>query len=102
MINTSRGKIINEKDLLSHLKKNRQFTAALDVIDGEWLSKKLLLKHPLIRYSKKLNSNLLIVPHIGGSTNESIFGARLFVLEKLYRIIKNKNEIIRYIKVKKF
>lgn len=95
LINTSRGKIINEKDLLNHLKKNREFNAALDVIDGEWLSKKLLLKHPLIKHAKKVNSNLLIVPHIGGSTIESIYGARVFVLEKLYKIIKNKNEIIR-------
>ena len=90
LINTSRGGIINEKDLLKKIKKNKNFHAGLDVIRGEWLSKKLLLKHPLIKYSKTKNSNLTIVPHIGGSTEESIYGARVFILKKLYTLIKEK------------
>ena len=93
LINTSRGGIINEKDLLKILKKNKNFHVGLDVISGEWLPRKLLLKHPLIKYSKVKNSNLTIVPHIGGSTNESIYGARVFILKKLYTLVsKRKHE----------
>ena len=89
LINTSRGKIINEKDLKNFMSKNENFYAGLDVIDGEWLSKKKLLNHKLIKYSKN-NNNLLIVPHIGGSTLESIYGARIFMIRKLLNLIKNK------------
>ena len=89
MINTSRGKIINENDLKHFLVKNKNFNVGLDVIDGEWLANKKLLQHKLIRYSKN-NKNLLIVPHIGGSTSESIYGARIFMIKKLLNLIKNK------------
>ena len=67
LINTSRGKIINEDSLLFSLKNNIIAGAGLDVIDGEWLNNEERKNHPLIKYSKQ-NSNLLIVPHIGGST----------------------------------
>lgn len=88
LINTSRGKIINEKDLLYYLKLRKKFKAGLDVIDGEWLSKKDLKKHKLIKYANK-HDNLVIVPHIGGATNESIYGARSFIIHKLKNEIKN-------------
>ena len=88
LINTSRGKIINEKDLLYYLKLRKKFKAGLDVINGEWLSKKDLKQHKLIKYANK-NNNLIIVPHIGGATNESIYGARSFIINKLKNEIKN-------------
>jgi phosphoglycerate dehydrogenase-like enzyme len=91
LINTSRGKIINELDLLNALKSKRIRAAGLDVIDGEWLDKRKLLKHPLIKYMKK-NNNLIIVPHIGGSSVESINGARIFIMKKLLKLLKKLNE----------
>ena len=89
LINTSRGKIINEKDLLYALKKKLVAGAGLDVIDGEWLDRKKLSKHPLIKYSKT-NNNLIISAHIGGSTLESIKMARDYVLNYLLRSIQTK------------
>ena len=64
------------------MKVRKKFKAALDVIDGEWLSKQNLKKHVLIKYARK-NKNLVIVPHIGGATEESIYGARFFIIQKL-------------------
>ncbi len=89
LINTSRGKIINEKDLLFALKKKMIAGAGLDVIDGEWLEKKKLSKHPLIKYSKN-NDNLIITAHIGGSTYESIKMARDYVFNYLLRSVQKK------------
>ena len=60
--------------------------AGLDMIDGEWMDDKT--SHPLIQYSLK-NDNLLITPHIGGATSESIYGARIFMASKLYDFVKN-------------
>jgi len=82
IINTSRGKIINEKDLIIALNANIISGACLDVIDGEWLTKKELYNHPLVKYSRTHN-NLLLSPHIGGATQESIYGARLFMAKKI-------------------
>ena len=52
--------------------------AGLDVIDGEWLSDEERKHHPLIQYANS-NQNLLILPHIGGSTSETVDGARIFM-----------------------
>jgi len=82
IINTSRGKIINELDLLYALEKSIIAGAALDVIDGEWLTKQELYKHPLIEYSRN-SDKIIISPHIGGATIESICGARLFMAKKV-------------------
>ena len=81
LINTSRGKIVNEESLLYSLKNNIIAEPVLDVIDGEWLNDKDRKNHPLISIVKQ-NSNLLIVPHIGGSTIESIKWARIFMAKK--------------------
>ena len=82
VINTSRGRIIREDALLTALDGGWIAGAALDVIDGEWLSEEQLYEHPLIVYARD-HDNLLIVPHIGGSTIESIYGARIFMANKL-------------------
>ena len=86
VINTARAKIVNEIDLLNALKNKTIAGAGLDMIDGEWMHDKT--SHPLIQYSLK-NDNLLITPHIGGATSESIYGARIFMASKLYDYVKN-------------
>jgi len=88
LINTSRGKIIDETALLEALKSGEIAGAGLDVINGEWLDKQELRQHPLIEYSRA-NNNLIIVPHIGGSTTESINLARIFMAKKIVRFLEN-------------
>ena len=80
IINTSRGAIIDEAALLDALASGRVAGAGLDVINGEWDEN--LYEHPLIQYAREHN-NLIITPHIGGSTVESIVGAREFMARKL-------------------
>ena len=86
IINTARGKIINETDLLYSLKNKIIAGAGLDVIDGEWLCEQKRSNHKLIKYAKN-NSNLLITPHVGGSTKESIQSARIFMGRKVARFL---------------
>jgi len=82
ILNASRGAIVDEVALLAALKSNHLGGAGLDVIDGEWLSQAELLEHPLVAYSRD-HENLLIAPHIGGSTTESIYGSRVFMARKM-------------------
>jgi D-3-phosphoglycerate dehydrogenase len=69
LINTSRAEIIDSTELLKHLENGKFSGAALDVIDGEF--EKALHEnvkyHALIKYARH-HDNLLITPHIGGST----------------------------------
>jgi glyoxylate reductase len=62
LINTSRGKIINEKDLIESLKKKIIAGAALDVFESEPIGK----NHPLTKIQ-----NITLAPHIGSSTKET-------------------------------
>lgn len=80
LLNTARGRIIDEGALLAALRAGHLGGVGLDVIDGEWLDDKAA--HPLI-VEARTNPRLLITPHIGGATAESIYGARIFMARKL-------------------
>ena len=62
LVNTARGKIINEKDLVEALKKKTIAGAALDVFEKEPIDK----NHPLTKLQ-----NVVLAPHIGSSTEET-------------------------------
>ena len=62
LINTSRGKIINEKDLVMALKQGIIAGAGLDVFEEEPINK----KHALVKLR-----NVVLTPHIGSSTKET-------------------------------
>ncbi len=92
LLNTSRGKVINEAALIDALESGHLAAAGLDVIDGEWQPQDVMYRHPLIAYARE-HENLAIVPHIGGSTTESIYGARIFMAHKIVEYM-NTQEII--------
>lgn len=62
LINTARGKIVNEKELAIALKKNIIAGAGLDVFEEEPMNG----KNPLIKLQ-----NVVLAPHIGSSTKET-------------------------------
>lgn len=62
LINTSRGKVVNEKDLAAALKKKIISGAGLDVFETEPIKK----NHPLVKLQ-----NVILAPHIGSSTKET-------------------------------
>lgn len=68
-INTSRGKLVDHQALLECLQSGKLAGAAVDVMDGEFEPgfKKTVLEQPLVRYAAE-HPNLIITPHIGGST----------------------------------
>jgi len=81
LINTSRGAILNEEDLLHCLTTKKIAGAALDVLSGE-LDKDFPFNSKLVNYSKN-NSNLLISPHIGGASYDAWQKTEDFICEKV-------------------
>lgn len=62
LINTSRGKVVNQKELIKALERKEIAGAGLDVFEVEPISK----KHPLVKLQ-----NVVLAPHIGSSTKET-------------------------------
>jgi len=81
LINTSRGGVLDEKALLQALERGHLGGAALDVISGE-LSPEGVSGHPLVKYASR-HSNLIITPHIGGATADSMEETEIFIAKKL-------------------
>ena len=62
LINTSRGKVVNEKDLVTALKQKIIAGAGIDVFETEPINK----NHPFMKLE-----NLVMAPHVGSSTKET-------------------------------
>ena len=84
LINTSRGEILEEKEIIKFLKRNNKAKLACDVIENEIKNKK---NNPLIKFSKKTHQ-VIISPHIGGMTIEAQSIAYHRVADKLYNYFK--------------
>jgi D-3-phosphoglycerate dehydrogenase len=81
LVNTSRGQLIDEKALIKALDIGRISGAALDVIAYEREAKQRR-KSQLLAYANR-HGNLLITPHIGGATFESMAKTEVFMAHKL-------------------
>ena len=81
LINTSRGTIINEKDLIEALKDDKIAGAGLDVFDTEPLPQ----DHKL-----RFLPNTLLLPHIGYVTAENYSKFYLQMVENLTSCLKDK------------
>ncbi len=84
-INTSRGELINEPALQEALESGRLAGAGLDVLDDEQALD--LSDRPLLHCARKCD-NLVITPHIGGCTLDSMGRTEAFVAEKLLRLTR--------------
>ena len=77
IINTSRGGIVNEKDLLESLNMHRIKFAGLDVFENE----------PTPDIKILMNDNISLTPHIGASTIEAQNRIGTELAEKLNKIL---------------
>ncbi|MDX1979549.1 MAG: NAD(P)-dependent oxidoreductase [Bryobacteraceae bacterium] len=79
-INTARGELVDERALLAALETGRLAGVALDVLTGE--SSTGMSGHPLVRYANQ-NNNMILTPHIGGCTLESMSKTEEFLAGRL-------------------
>ena len=81
LVNTARGELVDENALLGALESGRLSGAAVDVLRGEQ-TRQRAGQQPLVEYARR-HGNLLITPHIGGCTAESMEKTELFMAGKL-------------------
>jgi D-3-phosphoglycerate dehydrogenase len=86
LINTSRGEVLDEQALLRSLERRQLAGAALDVLTDEG-GDALDRNHPLLVYARN-NPNLLITPHLGGCTCESMEKTEVFLAQKLCEALR--------------
>lgn len=87
-VNTARGELIDESALLNSLESSRLSGAALDVLSGESASG--MKNHPLVEYSRS-HRNLIITPHIGGCTFESMEKTEKYLSRRLVEVLEALN-----------
>ena len=80
LINVGRGSSINEKDLVKHLMKNKNFYASLDVFKKEPLPK----KHPFWKLP-----NVIVTPHVASLT---VINSAVDYMYKKYQVFKKNNK----------
>jgi len=83
-VNTARGELVDEGALLEALRSGRLAGAALDVLAGE--SSAGMAGHPLVDYARE-HGNLLITPHVGGATGESMARTERFMAARLLEFL---------------
>ena len=89
LVNTSRGKVIDEEALFQALKNNKIGGAAIDVMTNESADGKHLKNNKLLDYAKN-NNNLIIVPHIGGASFEAMHITEEFIAEEVSLVSKKR------------
>lgn len=89
LINTSRGGVVNERDIAKALEMGLIAGYAADVLEGELDFASNFSNYPLVEYAKE-NDNCIITPHIGGMTYESRATTDKFIVDKLKNWLNSK------------
>lgn len=77
-INTSRGNVWNENEVVELYKKGIIAGIATDVITDE-MGKEI--KSPILNLHKKLKKNIIVTPHIAGATYEAMWDCEKFIAD---------------------
>jgi D-3-phosphoglycerate dehydrogenase len=87
-VNTARAELVDEAALLRALREGRIAGYAGDVLDGEFDPAFDVGAHPLVRYARD-HDNVLLTPHIGGSTRDAWRETQGRVLELAIRFFES-------------
>lgn len=88
LVNTSRGDVVNEEDLVAFLRARPQARVATDVLRDEVRNR---LTSPLLRYAAE-SSQVIITPHIGGMTREAQEIAYMHAAARLRYFFSSENQ----------
>jgi glyoxylate reductase len=83
LINTARGEIIEEKELVNILKKKEIFAAGLDVYENE-----LHINADLLKLK-----NVVLLPHIGSATEKARTDMAIIAVKNILSVLNKKKPI---------
>lgn len=82
LINTSRGKVVNTKDLLQAIENQKVLSAGLDVLDNETYDFDKLQENNLLEKLIQTDKTI-ITPHVAGITFEAKYKHALILFNKI-------------------
>src|SRR5205807_1925294 len=88
VVNTARGELLDTDALLDLLESHHLSAAALDAVENEYDPSfaDRFGESRLARYARE-HDNLVLTPHIGGSTRDAWYETERFVIEKAARAL---------------
>jgi len=91
LINTARGEVVDSLALVNALETGRLAGAAIDVLNGEFDPgfQGRVTEHPLVQYATN-HSNLIITPHIAGSTKDAWMLTQRYTIERVLTVISGR------------
>lgn len=89
VVNTARGELLDTDALLDLLENGSLAAAALDTIDGEYNPdfEAGFGNSRLVKYAQT-HDNLVLTPHIGGSTYDAWFETERYVIDKALKFLE--------------
>jgi lactate dehydrogenase-like 2-hydroxyacid dehydrogenase len=81
VVNTARGNLVNDEDLIEALKTGRIAAAGLDVFEGE----------PNVNPGYQTLPNVFLLPHIGSATVETRTAMGMLALDNIEAVLGNKS-----------
>ncbi|HEY9080153.1 D-isomer specific 2-hydroxyacid dehydrogenase family protein [Magnetovibrio sp.] len=89
VVNTARGELLDTEALLDMLEDGSIYAAGLDTIDGEYDPDfgKTFADSRIAQYART-HTNLVLTPHIGGSTSDAWLETERFVIIKAAKSLK--------------
>lgn len=92
VVNTARGELLDTEALLDLLESGHVHAAALDTVEGEYGPEfsARFGDSRLARYARG-HDNLILTPHIGGSTVDAWTETERFVIEKAVRAVSGQD-----------
>lgn len=89
LINTARGKIVDEDAVIAALKAKRLAGYAADVLADELSFTKTRARAKLIDYART-HDNIILTPHVGGTTVEARRTTDIFIAKKAKRYLTQR------------
>jgi glyoxylate reductase len=83
LVNTARGEIVDEKELIKILKQKKIFSAGFDVYENE----------PAINLELLKLDNVVLLPHIGSATEEARSAMALLAANNVINVLKGKKPL---------
>jgi D-3-phosphoglycerate dehydrogenase / 2-oxoglutarate reductase len=97
LINTSRGGIVKEDSLMKAIESHRLGGVATDVLEGE--SPYGVIDQPFVKFSKDFE-NVLITPHLGGSSYPYMETIFLHAIDTLFDMLSSGSKNIEKVNKK--